>query len=247
MSSRFKKGLGLMAGVLLWLAGAFPDRGVILLTDLARAAASSPVRALLIAAGCAVIVWVLWDEVLDLLGMQTNKRFFEKCKDWLHGSFKYALLETELQKDTFIIVVEFQGRRYTIRKSKSKPVLFIGNRMRPDSRVNQLITQFDAWEQGKLTDRILIEFFRFDFNAVEVGVKDGFFEAEISKGVLLTKDFDAYKLIAGIAEIARATVLWEILVAQWVRENLPKDVVAQVLGIKTPELQAADAERSDSQ
>src|SRR5215204_3136234 len=181
MSSRFKKGLGVMAGVLLWLAGAFPERGLALFSDLAQAARSSPVRTLLIAAGFAVIIWALWDDVLDLLGMQTNKRLFEKCKDWLHGTFKYALLETKLEKDTFIIVVEFQGRRYTVRKSKSKPMLFISNRMRPDNRVNELITQFDAWEQGRLTDRILIEFFRFDFNAVEVGMKDGFFEAEISK------------------------------------------------------------------
>jgi len=225
MSNQTQRGIRLMAGALVFIAGAFPANVLDLLKKVGNAASDNPIRAIFILVGVGLIVSAFWDGLLDVLGIRTIKRMFANIKDWLHSTFKYSLISSDISDKTFTIVAEFQSRQYTIEKDATRPVLNIKSiAVSPGERVTKLINNATNIERRTLRENVMLELARLDMLGISVKFPEGNdgFEVSVVHKMVITKEFDAFRLMDGINVAGRAMILVHQVLGKWVTKQLQK-------------------------
>ena len=218
MSSRSRKILRFMGGIVITLAASFSD-ALSFFKQIAAAAAANPVRAVVMGLGVALIISAFWDEILDSAGIQSNERLLTKISSWLHFTFGYSLIETTRHGNTFTIITEFKGNRFTITKDDPLPTLTVSALVRED-QFKELFASASNVERRSLKDDIVLELARLSAFRVSVTFDNDIFETSITHKIILTKDFDEFRLVEGIGTVGRAIRLIKQVLGKWVSQRL---------------------------
>jgi hypothetical protein len=207
-----------MGGIILAFAAAFSDT-LAFFKQIAQAAVSSPVRAILIAIGIILIISAFWETILDAAGIQSNERLLTKLTSWLHFKFGYSLIETTREGNTFTIITEFKGNRFTITKDDPLPALTISSLLIA-GEFKELISRASNVERRSLREDIVLELARLSAFRISVKFENDIFEASISHKLILTKDFDEFRLVEGISTVGRGITLIKQVLGKWVTQRL---------------------------
>lgn len=218
MSSRRRKVLQVMGGIFIALAATFPD-ALSFLKMIATSITTNPIRAALIIVGLGLVVSAFWDEILDAAGVHSNERLLAKTKEWLHSTFGYSLIETTRHDNTFTLITEFKGNRFTITKDALLPTLSITSTVRADE-FKEIVSRASTLERGNLREDIILELARLNAFKVSVTSDNGILETSITHKIVLTKDFDEFRLVEGIGTVGRGITLIKRVFGKWVTGRL---------------------------
>jgi hypothetical protein len=229
MSTR--KVLQVMGGFVIALAATFPD-ALSFFKQIVQFATANPVRAVLLALGLILIISAFWEHILDAAGIHSNERLLTKISSWLHFTFGYSLIETTRQENSFTVIAEHQGRRYTITKDGYQPVLTISTHVisgdvNIPGAIKDMILNTSIVERCSLKEDLAIELAQLDLDRIQSSFRDGVFEASVASSVVLSKDFDQFRLMEGISTVRRAALITTYLYEKWVRQRLPQSQTEQ--------------------
>jgi hypothetical protein len=223
MSTRLRKGLLLMVSAMLWLAGAFPDGLLTLLTRLAHAASEHPLRAFLVLVGFVIAVYTLRNDLLDLVGIRSPKRLGKSIQDWMHGTFGYSLIESKFEKDSFLLVVQTQSFAFRIEKDKVRPILVIGSAVNTmDEKLRTITEKASEENRAILTEMLMFELTRLstlsDLTTHYEG--RGIYVVIMRYFLPIDQSFNEYKLMEGVRLVMSARVLADLIVTRWCKREL---------------------------
>jgi len=215
-----------MGGVVLTFAAAFSDT-LSFFKQIAQAAAASPFRSVLIAVGIVLIISAFWENILDAAGLHSDKRLLAKISSWLHFTFGYALIETNLHDNGFTIITEDQdpGRRYGITKKGPLPILKIATHVISEE-FKEILVNMTVVERHSLRQDVVIELAQLDLESIEISFNDNAFRASCTSSLVLNKDFDQFRLMEGINTARRASLLAFNVYGKWLRKHFPEQFQA---------------------
>jgi hypothetical protein len=223
MAPHVRKAVLLTAGTIIWLVGAIPERAWTWITSLASAASDHPARAIFIVIGVALIVFAIWEDILDLLGIQTTKRLGTQVKTWLHEELKWPLLAgTQIGKTDFTIETEQERRPISIvKRNDGLPVLYITSILQKSStQSRELLMRAGLERMTALREEIALELSRLGtLSELQISFEHGVtLQVKMTYFLVIDKTLDRMKVASAAHQVDRAQSLAALIFERWSRE-----------------------------
>ncbi|HJP95275.1 MAG TPA: DUF2299 family protein [Pyrinomonadaceae bacterium] len=203
MSKRFRKVMALMAGIIVWLAGAFPQNGLDLMVDLFRAAQIHPLRAICVAIGMLLVIYALWDSILGMFGIQTRKHVEANVREWL-DAFRFSVKREQNENAHFeFIATPEMGGSLVIGNYKHQldRYIIVHGRVALSDTDKRMFDGLSREEQTALAGSLSIYLsrsrasFKIDLNTNEINIQ---------RRVPITNELTEHVLVTAIEDFVNA-------------------------------------------